>query len=323
MLKTGRIATLGVLLTLTAGGGVAVAGQGTIGDAVLCAEGTCEGTEERDIIVASNNGEEVIARGGDDDVELDALFLSGGNDVARGGEGRDCIDGGGGDDLMIGGPGDDNRPCVFSFFVNLRAALTGGPGNDRIEGGSGNDTMDGIFGDDLLLGGPGDDTLDDFQNGDSDRLQGGPGADRLNAIDGDRNDIIDGGPGNDICAGDSGDTMINCEVGQTKNGPAGDTTRPTVDVTGLPDGCVRKAFTITTAASDSGGLSSVGVRRGEQALASKQTSDTTDTSLTVKVPAAALRSGRHQVAVSATDEAGNNRTVAHTFRRCSRPKTRR
>lgn len=187
MRKTVKFMLLGALLSTTIGGGVAVADTGAIGDVRVCSENRCDGTEGRDIIVASNNGEEVFAKGGDDDVELDVVFLSGANDVAYGGEGRDCIDGGGGDDLMIGGPGDDNRPCVFSFFVNLRAAMTGGPGNDRIEGGPGNDTMDGIFGDDLLLGGTGNDTLDDFQNGDSDRLQGGSGNDRLNAIDGDRN----------------------------------------------------------------------------------------------------------------------------------------
>ena len=320
MRRTNRIATLGLLLATTTGVGVAAAAEGSIDQVRLCSEGTCQGTESRDVIVASNNGEEVVAKGGDDDIELDAVFLSGANDVAYGGQGRDCIDGGGGDDLMVGGPGDDNRPCVFSFFVNLRAALTGGPGNDRIEGGDGDDSMDGIFGDDTLLGGPGNDVLDDFQNGDADKLNGGSGDDRLDAIDGDRMDVIDGGPGTDTCSGDTGDIMINCEVGQTRNGPAGDTTRPTVEVAGVPARCVRKAFTVSATVTDSGGVATVGARRDTVALASRKVTGTTDTTLSVKVPAAKLDTGRHELAVTANDEAGNTQTVLQSFRRCARPR---
>jgi Ca2+-binding RTX toxin-like protein len=180
-------------------------------DVITCEGGRCEGTEEADTIVANNASQRVFGFGGDDDIELDAIFTSGSGDVAFGGEGRDCIDGGAGNDRMFGGPGDDNRPCEFTAFVNPQAALTGGPGDDTIFGGPGNDSMDGIFDDDTLFGGPGDDLLQDRSPGDKDRLFGGPGNDTLDAADGDGDDLIDGGPGKDDCTGDAGDRFVNCE----------------------------------------------------------------------------------------------------------------
>jgi Ca2+-binding RTX toxin-like protein len=178
---------------------------------MACNGGTCEGTEDSDTIVASNSAERVIGKGGDDDIELDAVFPSGSSDLGIGGPGRDCIDGGAGADLMIGGAGDDNRPCEFTAFVDPQAALTGGPGNDRIVGGPGNDSMNGISDDDTLLGGTGDDLLRDGSPQDSDRLFGGPGTDTLDARDGDGDDLVDGGSGDDDCSGDQSDTFVNCE----------------------------------------------------------------------------------------------------------------
>jgi len=205
------LVTVGALLLLaTAGAAVA---QSVVGTLVRCDGGRCEGTDGRDTIVGSDRSEEVIAKAGDDDVELDATIAGGSDDVGDGGPGRDCIDGGAGDDLMIGGPGDDNRPCEFTAFVNPRAALTGGPGDERIEGGPGNDSIDGIADDDTLLGGDGNDLIEDFQTLDSDTLSGGEGDDTLNATDGDRGDLVDGGPGRDECSGDAGDTIRNCEAG--------------------------------------------------------------------------------------------------------------
>jgi Ca2+-binding RTX toxin-like protein len=185
-------------------------------DAVLlavktCEGGRCEGTPDADTLIGNNATQLVLGFGGDDDIELDAIFTSGSSDVGIGGEGRDCIDGGAGNDLMIGGPGDDNRPCEFTAFVDPQAALTGGPGDDRIEGGPGNDTMNGIFDDDTLLGGPGNDLLRDTSLGDKDRLFGGAGDDVLDATDGLGADFIDGGPGNDVCSGDAIDAFVNCE----------------------------------------------------------------------------------------------------------------
>ncbi len=206
------------LLVPTAGVAFAQNGTETVsrtstvaGDVKACNGGRCEGTEDNDTIVASNNAEQVIGNGGDDDIELDAVFPSGSSDLGIGGPGRDCIDGGAGGDLMIGGPGDDNRPCEFTAFVDPEAALTGGPGNDRIEGGPGNDSMNGIFNDDTLLGGTGDDLLRDSSPQDRDRLFGGRGTDTLDARDRDGNDLIDGGPGDDDCSGDANDTFVNCE----------------------------------------------------------------------------------------------------------------
>jgi Ca2+-binding RTX toxin-like protein len=192
------------------GTGVGVATP-VVGEVITCEGGRCEGTEEKDTIVANNATQQVFGFGGDDDIELDAIFTSGSGDTAFGGEGRDCIDGGAGNDLMVGGPGDDNRPCEFTAFVDPQAALTGGPGDDTILGGPGNDSMNGIFDDDTLFGGPGDDLLRDTSPGDKDRLFGGEGEDTLDARDGDGNDLIDGGPGKDDCSGDPTDTFVNCE----------------------------------------------------------------------------------------------------------------
>jgi hypothetical protein len=178
---------------------------------ITCEGGRCEGTDDADTIVANNATQQVFGFGGDDDIELDAIFTSGSGDTAFGGEGRDCIDGGAGNDLMIGGPGDDNRPCEFTAFVDPQAALTGGPGDDTIVGGPGNDSMNGIFDDDTLFGGTGNDFLRDTSPGDKDRLFGGPGDDILDARDGDGGDLIDGGAGKDDCSGDAGDTFVNCE----------------------------------------------------------------------------------------------------------------
>jgi Ca2+-binding RTX toxin-like protein len=178
---------------------------------ITCEGGRCEGTDDADTIVANNASQQVFGFLGDDDIELDAIFTSGSGDFGFGGEGRDCIDGGAGNDQMFGGPGDDNRPCEFTAFVDPQAALTGGPGDDSIFGGPGNDTMNGIFDDDRLFGDTGDDLLRDTSPGDKDQLFGGPGNDTLDARDGDGDDVIKGGPGHDVCAGDAGDTFVDCE----------------------------------------------------------------------------------------------------------------
>ncbi len=226
MNKTFRLLVVGALLLLSTAG-VAVA-QNVTGNRVRCDGGRCEGTEERDIFLSSDRSEEVIAKGGDDDIELDETIAGGSDDVAFGGLGRDCIDGGAGDDLMIGGPGDDNRPCEFTAFVNPRAAMTGGPGDDTIDGGPGDDTMDGIADDDTLIGREGNDLIEDFQSLDSDRLFGDDGDDTLNATDGDGTDLVDGGAGKDDCSGDRGDTIRNCETGRTEQpgDDNGSSTRP-------------------------------------------------------------------------------------------------
>ncbi len=206
------ILAAGAVSLLMPAAGVAIAqNNNVVTNIINCDGGRCEGTDGRDTIVALNNPDRIFGKGGDDDIELDAVFPSGSSDVAFGGPGRDCIDGGGGGDLMVGGPGDDNRPCEFTAFVDPQAALTGGPGNDRIEGGPGDDSMNGIFDDDTLLGGTGNDFLRDTSPSDEDRLFGGPGSDTLDARDGGGDDLVDGGSGSDDCSGDQGDRFVNCE----------------------------------------------------------------------------------------------------------------
>lgn len=99
--------TAALLLPLNTGvamvNGVTPTGLQLIG----CEGGRCDGTDNADIIVASNKAERVVAGAGNDPIELDLAFLMGQGDVGEGGEGQDCIDGGGVPDLMLGGPGDD------------------------------------------------------------------------------------------------------------------------------------------------------------------------------------------------------------------------
>lgn len=207
MNKTVKVVVIGALL-LVVSTAIAVAQN-----QINCeGPGKCKGTNESDVIVADNEDQKVIAKRGDDDIELDVVFPVGdGDDVAVGGQGRDCIDGGAGNDVFYGGPGDDNRPCEFTAFVNPRAGMTSGPGDDRVYGGPGDDSMDGIFDDDTLKGGPGNDLIEDPQTSDSDKLFGGSGDDELNATDGTGDDVVDGGSGEDQCSGDEGDEFRNCE----------------------------------------------------------------------------------------------------------------
>ncbi len=194
-----------LLLVITAG--IAVAQS-----VMRCDDaGRCEGTDESDVIVASDESQRVIAKAGDDDIELDETIVGGSDDIAFGGRGRDCIDGGAGNDVMIGGRGDDDRPCEFTAFVNPQAGMTAGPGDDRVEGGPGDDSMDGIADDDTLIGNTGRDRINDPAPDDKDRLFGGQDSDILDSTDGDGDDVVDGGRGRDRCSGDAGDEFRNCE----------------------------------------------------------------------------------------------------------------
>lgn len=178
--------------------------------------------------------------------------------------------------------------------------------------------LSGITDDDTLLGGEGNDLIEDPAPLDSDKLFGGPGNDTLNAKDGDGRDIVDGGPGIDSCIGDPGDTLTNCEIGTTRTSPSGDNTRPDADVSGVPSrGCERRAFQARVTVHDTGGIASVGVRHDKQVLTTRQFTDTTDASFEVRVPVAGLRAGRHQLAVTVQDEAGNSNTIRRAFRRCA------
>lgn len=129
---------------------------------------------------------------------------------------------------------------------------------------------------------------------------------------------MDGGPGIDSCIGDAGDTLINCEIGNTRTSPSGDNTRPDADVSGVRSrSCARRAFQARVTVRDTGGIASVDVRQNTQVLRTRQFTDTTDASFEVRVPVAGLRAGRHQLAVTVQDEAGNSNTIRRAFRRCA------
>jgi len=127
------------------------------------------------VVRLSDEGAEVVAMGGGDDLVVggladDLIRGGGGDDTLRGGGGGDTLMGGRGNDRLAGGPGDD-----LLFGGPGRDTLLGGAGDDTLDGGAGDDLLRGGRGDDLLLGGAGDDTL--HGGAGNDTLTGGPGAD--------------------------------------------------------------------------------------------------------------------------------------------------
>ncbi len=185
------------------------------------------GTPTVDVIIGSEESDNIDARGGDDLIcgngGDDSILAGPGRDLVWGGDGDDTISGGRGADLLVagegndavrggdgpdkimGGPGDDN--------------LLGTAGNDRVEGGSGIDHINGGIGHDWLLGGSSDDVIEgrngrDYLGGGNgqDKLSGGNGRDRLVGAAG--IDSFDGGSGSDRCAPDptgSEELLEGCE----------------------------------------------------------------------------------------------------------------
>ncbi|MCO5203381.1 MAG: hypothetical protein M9925_16995, partial [Chloroflexi bacterium] len=76
---------------------------------------TIIGTSGPDVLTLGNQGQLVLALGGDD--------------IVSGGNGKDCIDGGDGNDLLKGDNGKD--------------VILGGNGDDVLVGGNGKDVLDG------------------------------------------------------------------------------------------------------------------------------------------------------------------------------------
>src|SRR6185295_4169757 len=93
----------------------------------------------------------------------DTLIGFDGNDVITGDTGNDVIDAGAGDDMVTGGDQDD--------------VITGGLGNDLLDGGFDNDQIDGGVGHDTVIGGAGNDTLIGGTGSDTYRFEVGFGRD--------------------------------------------------------------------------------------------------------------------------------------------------
>jgi hypothetical protein len=88
------------------------------------------------------------------------------------------------------------------------AGIRGGPGNDRLTGSAADDRILGGPGDDSLFGRSGDDEL--FGDVGADKLDAGAGEDHISAVDG-VGDKTRCGPGTDSAAGDTSDTIGDCE----------------------------------------------------------------------------------------------------------------
>jgi Ca2+-binding RTX toxin-like protein len=173
------------------------------------------GTNDADSLTASQDGDVLIGRDGDDTLEFIGNVFPGGSlrTVAMFGDaGADVLTVGGAD--LLG---------VYANPVGPRAYLDGGSDNDTLAGSHGGDTLEGGDGADALSGGAqsdeihggdGDDTLDGGAGNDklhgergNDSLIGGAGEDRLWGGDGD--DTLQGGAGNDTLWGDRGsDTAV-------------------------------------------------------------------------------------------------------------------
>ncbi|MCQ0969906.1 cadherin-like domain-containing protein [Paracoccus sp. TK19116] len=162
-------------------------------------ENEFDGSEDDDLIVATDGRDVIRAGGGDDNI-----VASGGRDIIRGDAGDDLIAGGAGADTIWGGDGDD--------------VIAGGAGDDWMSGGGGNDRLYGEEGDDVLSGDAGDDHLDGGEG--ADVIDGGEGADTLLGQRGD--DILRGGKGTDHLDGGNGDDLLSGGEGaDTVRGGAG------------------------------------------------------------------------------------------------------
>ena len=158
-------------------------------------------TQNNDIILGTEQADNIFALGGDDIVNGDRGLNSIANDTIDGGSGDDIIFGEGGNDLISGADGSDK---LFGD-ADPNVALFDAPfGNDTLFGGSGKDELFGGNGDDSLDGGSGKDDL--FGGDDNDRLIGGRGRDRL--FGGKGNDTLEGGNGHDIAYGQEGNDTI-------------------------------------------------------------------------------------------------------------------
>jgi len=161
----------------------------------LSALRSAESSEGNDILVGSQDPDQIAGEGGNDLVlglaGNDSLYGDaaaedwvplppdevppGGDDLILGGAGTDSIWGGMGSDTILGGGGDDQ---IFGGVDVRKMGLSATNTHDAADlllGGAGNDTIAAGGGDDTLRGGQGDDVLTGNQG--VDRISGGAGAD--------------------------------------------------------------------------------------------------------------------------------------------------
>lgn len=148
--------------------------------------GDLEGTNSDDVIVGTNNDDEI-----DGDNGNDIICGRGGEDEIDGDRGNDRVFGEGGADELDGSSGNDT--------------LTGGGDADELNGGLGDDLLVGSTGGDELKGGSGIDTLCGGGNGDT--LKGGSANDKLDGGGG--TDTLKGDGGSDQCV--NGESLSSCE----------------------------------------------------------------------------------------------------------------
>lgn len=163
------------------------------------------GSDNDDILMGSESGDQIGGYGGDDFIDGgtgdDETHGAGGDDTLNGGAGNDSVHGDDGDDDIHGGTGDDNL-----MGHNDDDVLHGDDGDDSLQGSAGDDQLHGDDGDDALQGGLGDDSLDGGTGADT--LFGGWGNDTINGIvddegvdgiqDSDIGDYLNGGGGDDV-----------------------------------------------------------------------------------------------------------------------------
>ncbi len=130
------------------------------------------GTDGVDVIFSGDQGNDVLAGGGDD-------IITGGKlaDWLIGGEGNDTLNAGGGNNNALFGEEDNDT-------------LNGAQGSDWLDGGSGVDTLRGNGGDDILDGGTGNDNLYGGAGNDTYLFKRGDGQDIISDTDADFNEAL-------------------------------------------------------------------------------------------------------------------------------------
>lgn len=193
------------------------------GNDVVCARGGADivnGGPGNDVIYGMSGPDTLNGQVGDDQLlgasEVDTLVGGTGDDLLKGGPGDDTLYGGDGADILIGEDGND-----IAFGQDGPDKVYGQAGQDSVHGDAGNDVVVGGVGLDTVTGGPGDDTM--FGVDHADVMIGGAGNDIISGGSG--NDDIQGNDGEDVLAGDTGDDILDGgpDNDDLRGGPDNDT----------------------------------------------------------------------------------------------------